>query len=217
MLTRPACATRARPYHARVLRIIALALPLLLLACDDDPVVGPVGPPGDVGKDGAQGPMGNRGATGPQGPRGERGDQGPQGNVGAQGPQGPSGPIGPQGERGAIGLMGPAGPQGAPGPQGAIGPTGADGATGLPRTKADLYEVTSTISLPPLGSASAAAVCADENDILLTPLCTRWGLTTEDIYHATEELAPARVQCTWVNPENASASRVARAICISVP
>jgi hypothetical protein len=123
--------------------------------------MGPQGPQGIAGNDGATGPMGpqgpqgiagNDGATGPTGPQGPQGiagndgamgPMGPQGMVGATGPMGPqgiagndgaTGPMGPQGiagNDGATGPMGPQGPQGIAGNDGATGPMGPQGPQGI--------------------------------------------------------------------------------------
>ena len=69
---------------------------------DDGDFVGPQGPQGEPGKDGA---------VGPQGPKGEPGKDG------AVGPQGP------QGEPGKDGAVGPQGPQGEPGKDAVIDAT----------------------------------------------------------------------------------------------
>ena len=58
---------------------------------------------------------------GPQGPMGQRGPQGAIGPVGVTGPQGATGSTGPIGPQGATGSTGPIGPQGVTGPQGATG------------------------------------------------------------------------------------------------
>ncbi len=65
--------------------------------------MGPQGPAGNDGLDGATGPMG------PQGPAGNDGVDG------ATGPMGPQGPAGNDGLDGATGPMGPQGPQGTAG------------------------------------------------------------------------------------------------------
>jgi hypothetical protein len=98
--------------------------------------VGPAGPQGPAGLDGAagpQGPAGLDGAAGPQGIQGEVGPAGPQGPAGldgAAGPQGPAGLDGAAGPQGIQGEVGPAGPQGPAGLDGAVGATGANGLDG---------------------------------------------------------------------------------------
>ena len=73
---------------------------------DLGPVIGPQGPRGLPGKDGAAGAQGPKGApgakgdTGPQGLQGPKGDPGDKGDTGAQGIQGPAGKTGPQGPKG---------------------------------------------------------------------------------------------------------------------
>ena len=73
---------------------------------DLGPVIGPQGPRGLPGKDGAAGAQGPKGApgakgdTGPQGLQGPKGDPGAKGDTGAQGLQGPTGKTGPQGPKG---------------------------------------------------------------------------------------------------------------------
>lgn len=83
--------------------------------------MGPVGPPGPAGAQGAAGPAGPQGERGPTGPQGKTGPSGPQGETG---PEGPQGETGPQGEAGPQGETGPAGPQGPQGPAGPQGPPG---------------------------------------------------------------------------------------------
>jgi hypothetical protein len=73
-----------------------------------------------MGPSGPQGPSGENGAIGPQGPSGENGAIGPQG---PSGENGAIGPQGPSGENGAIGPQGPSGENGATGPQGPQGGT----------------------------------------------------------------------------------------------
>jgi hypothetical protein len=103
-------------------------------------VVGPEGPPGlrgpqgapptptqilsavsifciDGSCDGPQGPRGVTGATGASGPVGATGPQGVAGSDGAQGETGPAGPTG------GTGPTGPQGPQGPPGPGITVGDT----------------------------------------------------------------------------------------------
>ena len=107
-------------------------------------LVGPQGPKGDEGPQGAtgpQGPKGDKGDTGATGPQGPKGDEGPQG---ATGPQGPKGDEGPQGATGPQGPQGDEGPQGATGPQGPKGDKGDTGATGPQGPKGDTYSLTST-------------------------------------------------------------------------
>ena len=77
--------------------------------------VGPTGPQGPAGADGAIGP------TGPQGPAGADGAIGPTGPQGIQGIKGDTGPQGPAGADGAIGPTGPQGIQGPTGPAGSAG------------------------------------------------------------------------------------------------
>ena len=76
---------------------------------DLGPVVGPQGPRGLPGKDGAAGApgpqgapgaKGDTGAAGPRGLQGPKGDPGAKGDTGAQGLQGPAGKTGPQGPKG---------------------------------------------------------------------------------------------------------------------
>ena len=69
---------------------------------------------GNIGPTGPQGIQGIEGAMGPTGP------QGPTGETGAVGPTGPTGPTGATGE---IGPTGPTGPQGLVGPTGPAGPS----------------------------------------------------------------------------------------------
>lgn len=98
---------------------------------DSGEFIGPQGPKGDTGPqgaDGAQGPKGDTGATGPQGP------EGPKGDTGATGPQGP------KGDTGATGPQGETGPQG---PKGSDGARGADGVSVTHRWNGTVLEVTS--------------------------------------------------------------------------
>lgn len=119
--------------------------------------VGPQGPPGVDGKDGAPGPAGadgKDGAPGPQGEQGPPGPEGPQGPAGIAGADGPPGPAGKDGEGvpagGAVGQVlakktaadydtqwidppeGGGGTQGPPGPQGPKGDKGDPGPEGPP-------------------------------------------------------------------------------------
>jgi hypothetical protein len=87
-------------------------------------LVGPQGPKGEDGADGAVGPQG------PKGEDGADGAAGPQGEQGAQGEIGPVGPQGPKGEDGADGAVGPQGPKGDTGAAGSQGPKGDTGAAG---------------------------------------------------------------------------------------
>jgi|GEM_PF-1042688 len=103
---------------------------------------GPIGPQGIPGNDGATGPQGpqgiagNDGAAGPQGPQGipgndgAAGPQGPEGIPGNDGATGPQGPQGIAGNDGSTGPQGPIGPQGVPGNDGATGPQGPAGPQG---------------------------------------------------------------------------------------
>ena len=99
---------------------------------------GPPGEPGHVGPSGAQGPAGPRGELGVAGPPGAQGSAGPPGEPGHVGPSGAQGPAGPPGEQGVPGLpgaqgsAGPPGEQGVPGPPGAQGPAGPPGEQGAP-------------------------------------------------------------------------------------
>ena len=105
--------------------------------------IGPQGPAGANGTNGAIGPQGPIGPAGANGTNGAIGPQGPIGPAGANGtngaigPQGPVGPAGANGTNGAIGPQGPVGPagangtNGAVGPQGPVGPAGAAGATNM--------------------------------------------------------------------------------------
>lgn len=110
-----------------------------------EPLPGPAGPEGPVGKDGPQGergpegpigkegppgPQGPQGATGIAGPAGERGEKGADGLPGPIGPQGPAGEAGPPGPQGERGIEGPAGPEGKAGPQGERGEKGEQGLPG---------------------------------------------------------------------------------------
>ncbi len=88
-------------------------------------IIGPTGPQGPPGIDGAQGPAGPQGPPGIDGAQGSAGPQGPPGVDGAQGPAGPQGPPG------VVGVQGPAGPQGPPGIDGAQGPAGPQGPQGI--------------------------------------------------------------------------------------
>ena len=98
--------------------------------------MGPQGPAGANGIDGATGPMGPQGPAGTNGIDGATGPMGPQGPAGtngidgATGPMGPQGPAGANGIDGAVGATGPMGPTGVTGPIGPQGPTGLTGATG---------------------------------------------------------------------------------------
>ena len=60
-------------------------------------LVGPTGPQGYPGPDGATGPTGPQGIPGPAGAVGPTGPVGPAGADGAVGPTGPTGPTGPAG------------------------------------------------------------------------------------------------------------------------
>lgn len=62
--------------------------------------MGPQGPAGANGSDGAEGPMGPQGPAGANGAEGPMGPQGLQGPAGAQGADGPMGPQGPAGSAG---------------------------------------------------------------------------------------------------------------------
>ena len=84
---------------------------------DDGDFVGPQGPQGEPGKDGAVGPQGPKGEPGKDGAVGPQGPQGEPGKDGAVGPQGP------QGEPGKDGAVGPQGPQGEPGKDAVIDAT----------------------------------------------------------------------------------------------
>jgi hypothetical protein len=97
--------------------------------------MGPQGPAGNDGLDGATGPMGPQGpagndgldgATGPMGPQGPAGLSGIDGNDGLDGATGPMGPQGPAGNDGLDGATGPMGPQG---PAGFVSLNGATGST----------------------------------------------------------------------------------------
>lgn len=95
--------------------------------------VGPDGPQGFQGLEGATGPMGFQGSFGYQGPEGVAGVQGSEGYQGPQGNFGPQGVMGFQGNDGEIGEVGPqgsTGPQGNNGSQGSIGPQGTEGDVG---------------------------------------------------------------------------------------
>jgi collagen type II alpha len=100
-------------------------------------LVGPQGPPGSVGPQGAAGVDGPPGAQGPQGQQGVQGLPGPAGPAGADGVPGPQGPQGVQGAVGAAGTSGPAGAQGVQGPPGAQGPQGPQGIPGPVAVSAD--------------------------------------------------------------------------------
>ncbi|ESU27240.1 hypothetical protein FLJC2902T_22140 [Flavobacterium limnosediminis JC2902] len=99
--------------------------------------MGPQGPAGNDGLDGATGPMGPQGPAGNDGLDGATGPMGPQGPAGndgldgATGPMGPQGPAGNDGLDGATGPMGPQGPAGNDGLDGATGPMGPQGPAGL--------------------------------------------------------------------------------------
>jgi hypothetical protein len=112
---------------------------------DAGQIVGPQGPTGPEGLQGATGPTGEQGIqgevgpTGPTGPQGEQGIQGITGPTGEQGIQGPTGPTGAQGiqgeqgvqgEQGIQGIQGEIGPTGPQGIQGEVGPTGPTGDIG---------------------------------------------------------------------------------------
>ena len=151
---------------------------------------GPPGPPGDVG---------------PQGPTGPTGPQGAAGPAGSQGSSGPAGPAGQQGPVGSQGPAGPAGPQGAQGPQ---GPTGADG---VPQSKADLYERTSS---SPVGTVQAC--CDDANDILWSGGCYQglgWGFREDRPLNSTNTSAPA----CWVCSQGSGGGTVVQASAVCVP
>lgn len=94
------------------------------------------GIPGPIGPQGPTGPAGINGATGPSGPSGSIGVTGMTGPTGASGVQGVTGPIGatgvsgPSGTAGSIGATGMTGPQGIAGATGATGPAGTNGSIG---------------------------------------------------------------------------------------
>jgi hypothetical protein len=91
---------------------------------------GPVGAQGEKGDQGEQGPQGEPGQVGPRGAKGPKGDKGDKGERGPVGPIGPIGGVGPQGEQGPEGPQGPIGPQGLQGPVGPVGPKGTQGPQG---------------------------------------------------------------------------------------
>lgn len=145
-----------------------------------------------------EGPQGETGPEGPQGIQGPDGPQGPPGPEGAAGSQGVPGPEGPPGIDGQPGINGLDGVSGADGVDGANGSDGLDGVScwdldgdgvgdpatedtngdgvvdvsdcrasggGVGLTKADVYEITDTSGSP------CVALCADDNDVLLTGGC----------------------------------------------
>jgi len=90
--------------------------------------IGPQGPTGAAGANGAVGPQGPTGAAG------ANGAVGPQGPTGVAGANGAVGPQGPTGVAGANGAVGPQGPTGAAGANGAVGPQGITGPVGCTNT-----------------------------------------------------------------------------------
>ncbi|MBU0487477.1 MAG: hypothetical protein KKD31_05940 [Bacteroidetes bacterium] len=80
---------------------------------------------------GPKGPTGPAGINGATGPTGVAGVDGATGNDGATGPAGVDGVTGPTGVAGVNGVTGPTGASGIVGPTGAVGISGATGATGV--------------------------------------------------------------------------------------
>lgn len=76
--------------------------------------------------------------------------------------QGIPGPQGPQGD------PGPTGPAGSPGPMGLTGPEGPAGTPGTPISRAHVYWVFATSTVPYGPATVIEAACHDSNDVLLT-------------------------------------------------
>jgi len=91
--------------------------------------------------------------VGPPGPQGEPGKDGAQGPAGADGKDGAPGPQGPQGEQG---IQGPPGPQGEPGSPGEGVPTG--GTTGQILAKKSAADYDTEWINPPSGGGTTAGV-----------------------------------------------------------
>lgn len=87
-----------------------------------------------------------------------------RGPVGDPGARGDVGPVGPAGEDGVDGAQGDAGPAGE------AGPPGVAGADGIPRSKAELYEVTATAEL--YGKSVVTAYCDADEDVLVAGGCS---------------------------------------------
>ena len=122
--------------------------------------IGPEGPAGLPGADGATGP------EGPAGLPGADGATGPAGPAGLPGADGATGPAGPQGLPGADGATGPAGPQGLPGADGQAGFFFEAGPSGelLISTGAGVWTVPGASFVPAVGTtyetATAVAIGA---------------------------------------------------------
>jgi hypothetical protein len=126
--------------------------------------VGPAGPQGPAGADGATGPAGADGATGPAGADGATG---PAGADGATGPAGADGATGPAGADGATGPAGADGATGPAGADGATGPAGADGAQG-PAGPVAAAEYAYVYNLAAQTIALEADVAFDSNGVITT-------------------------------------------------
>ena len=103
--------------------------------CDAGTLVGPIGPAGPPGEDGAPGTDGMNGTPGADGMDGAPGADGMDGAPGADGMDGAPGADGMDGAPGADGMDGAPGADGmdgAPGTDGMDGAPGADGMDGAP-------------------------------------------------------------------------------------
>ena len=151
---------------------------VMVATVPDSAVVGPVGPQGLMGLQGATGSVGpqglpgiagakgDTGARGAMGPQGPKGDSGVQGATGAKGDVGATGPVGPQGAKGDVGatgaqgLVGLTGSVGPQGPQGLAGKDGSEGALG-PQGSAGCSPTSTSGSTLTIVSSGSAPITFD--------------------------------------------------------
>lgn len=138
------------------------------------------------------------------------------GLLACRGPEGPDGPEGPKGEPGEQGVPGADGEKGEPGDP---GPAGADG---LPRSKADLYEVSGNAIVANGANGQAMASCADANDVLLHGWClgaspSGLDVTAFKVYNSVDDAQVSSYACWYTNTSGSSAAAYAYAVCIDVP
>ncbi|MEQ1570238.1 MAG: hypothetical protein ABMA64_31680 [Myxococcota bacterium] len=190
---------------------------------------GEVGPQGPQGPHGPQGPTGEKGEVGPQGPQGAAGPKGPQGDSGAAGSVGPAGPVGPRGDAGPEGVagsegaVGPQGPAGFTGKTGPTGPMGSEGDPGLDAVLVDkfnVYVATADATFAANAVGFVTALCADEDDVLLSGDCTaevrQVRLTSMRGAQQTGTKDAASWECGFKNTDIGTAVGTARAICVDV-
>ncbi len=126
--------------------------------------IGPQGPAGADGSNGATGPTGVAGTNGSDGATGPTGVAGTDGSDGATGPTGVAGTNGSDGATGPTGLTGIAGTNGSDGATGPAGPTGVAGADGSDGATGPAGPVGCGSANYVIKSNGASAVCSQIYD-----------------------------------------------------